>query len=176
MSTTPPAPPAADADAPPAVERAAAVKDAAKRAAGKDAAPKRGRPSKDDQLAKALADKIAGTFGTLAAATMTMTAADDGSVELVALPGSVSRDFEIIAAQAQPLAEGLVKIAGRNPRFRKLLDQLVNGAELTGFGTTLAIGIVLPILANHSLLPPTVGALFGQPLPATSAAAAPPAP
>lgn len=157
-------------DRPPAPAKKAPAKKAtaAKKATG-DRPPagrtKKGRPSASDKLAEQLAGTLAVVFGTAAAASMGIN--EDGEPE--ALPGSFSRDLSIIAGQAEPLARALVKVSERNEPLRRVLTQLTTASDYSSLASVLALGIVLPILANHGLLPDTLGPLFGASTPAPDA-------
>jgi hypothetical protein len=147
------APADAPADVPPAKSR--------RRAAG-DKAPgagKTGRPSKDDVLQKQIADFVAVAFGMGSA----VTAGTDG----VGAPGSVSADFAIVANQAQPLAAALVKVSKTNPAVRKALEMAVSTGAYSELATVVLAGIALPIMANHQLLPPAIGGIYGAAASAT---------
>lgn len=152
-------PPAPAKDAPAAADVAPAKP--RRRAAG-DKAPgagKTGRPSKDDVLQKQIADFVAVAFGMGAA----VTAGTDG----VGTPGSVSADFVIVAGQAQPLAAALVKVSKNNAPLRKALEMAVSTGAYSELATVVLAGIALPIMANHQLLPPSIGGIYGAAASAT---------
>lgn len=160
-----------------------AKKAAAKKAATTDKPPaKRGRPSNSDKLAKDLAHKLAAICGAAAAVTMTQDRDDQGrllwltldgelttdeaagAIPVMGMPrGSVARDFDIIAGQAEPLAAALVKVSERNDALRSVLDKLVTTGDYSSLASVVGLGIALPIMANHGLLPEQLAGLFGQP-------------
>lgn len=145
------APADAPADVPPAKSR--------RRTAGDKQPAKTGRPSKDDVLQKQIADFVAVAFG-MGSAVM---AGADG----VGAPGSVSADFAIVANQAQPLAAALVKVSKTNPAVRKALEMAVSTGAYSELATVVLAGIALPIMANHQLLPPAIGGIYGAAASAT---------
>ncbi len=69
-------------------------------------------------------------------------------------------DGQIIAAGAPRLAGELDALAGRNPAVHKWLSAMTEGGANLGLVLALSM-IVVPILANHGLLPPEVAAMMG---------------
>lgn len=65
----------------------------------------------------------------------------------------VSRDFVIVGHQAEPLAQALVKCAETNPAVRRVLESLVQTSAYGELITVVVGGILLPVLANHGVLP-----------------------
>ena len=98
-----------------------------------------GRPSNSQRLESQLVQ----LFSTVAVAGQLATLSNE----------TVSRDFAIVGAQAEPLAAALVKLAETNPAVRRVLDSLVQTSAYGELITVVVGGIVLPILANHGILP-----------------------
>ena len=93
---------------------------------------KSGRPSKDDQLTRDLAQLL------------TMVGAGVSLVE--------SYDGMVILDRATPTATALVEASKTSPAVRKALEQLVTASAWSAVGMAI-VGMVAPILAHHGVLP-----------------------
>ena len=58
-------------------------------------------------------------------------------------------DGQVIAANADALAEALTDLAARNPAIKARLESLVTGSDYTALGIVL-VSIILPIALHHS--------------------------
>lgn len=118
---------------------------------GKDSAPKQetrptgaGRPSNIQKLEKALSTQFAGI----------------GSIITIFQPF----DGMVIVHNSDANAAALVKIAERNPKVRKALENFVSS---TAYGELAFVlfGTIAPILANHEILPPQVALVTSGSIP-----------
>lgn len=73
-------------------------------------------------------------------------------------------DGEIIAARAEELAVELVALAEKNPSLYRALTSMVAASSWAKIGS-LALGIAVPVAANHGLLPVEIVSLVGAPPP-----------
>lgn len=158
MDGIPPAPPAEDTA--PAKRGPGRPRGSRTRKPAADKAPdttkaKAGRKSADDILTKQLVEMIALGFGVGSAVA--------GGDE----PGTIGKDLAIVAGQAEPLAAALVKVSKTNSTVRKTLEMAVTTGAYSELLTIVLAGIAMPIMANHGLLPPALGALYGQAPPLT---------
>lgn len=97
-----------------------------------------GRPSNLSKLEKSLAAQLAGV-GTLVAVFQPF-------------------DGMVIVYNSDETASALCKIADRNPRVRKALEQFVASSSYGELAFAM-FAMVGPILANHDILPPQVATL-----------------
>lgn len=81
-------------------------------------------------------------------------------------------DGQVIAQNAEPLADGWAKVAERHPRVRGALGAFENGG-VYGAAIIATVTVAMPILAHHRMLPPRAldaMAMAGVPVPAASPA------
>lgn len=74
-------------------------------------------------------------------------------------------DGQVILANADELAEAWAKVAERHPRIKLALDGFERGG-IYGAAAIATASVLLPILAHHRLLPPSMaqlGAIVGGP-------------
>ena len=90
-------------------------------------------------------DGLNALFGTVA--TVTMFANE--------------KDAQIIARQSPAVVDACVNLARQDEKFRAMLLAMLTGGAYTQL-TIAIIGLILPILANHKLLPEMVAGLFGE--------------
>lgn len=121
-----------------ATKKAATKKAATKKAPAAPRGP--GRPSKRDQQTQQLTE----LFITLAGA---------GQVATMANPRAQA-DFAIVANASPSVAAALVKLGEQQPAVAKLIETMTTTGAYGELLTVLVGGIVLPILANHGVLPP----------------------
>lgn len=89
-----------------------------------------------------LTEDIEGLIGSLTMPLVIMGARDP----------KFFKDAEIIMRQTPTLAAQLNDLAQNNPAVQRVLFILINGSSGIGIGLTLT-QIVIPILANHEILP-----------------------
>lgn len=83
-------------------------------------------------------------------------------------------DGERIMENSQALAESLGKLADENPRVRKVLEKMLMAGAWSEVGMAVA-PMLLPILANHRVLPPFMATVVGAPEPPEKPKVNPPA-
>lgn len=108
----------------------------------------RGRPSLKSRLTE-LVQALAGA--------LTVGATMAGSDRLM-------YDAEVVAAQAARIAEQLDKLAQNNPAVKRALESLLSFSDSADLVTTCSV-VLIPILANHGLLPIGAAVLVGAPEP-----------
>lgn len=75
-------------------------------------------------------------------------------------------DGQRVLENAENLADALHKAAKENPALRRALNAALQ-ASTWGAVASATAPIIVPILANHRVLPPETATLFGAPMPAT---------
>jgi hypothetical protein len=78
-------------------------------------------------------------------------------------------DGQRILENAESLADALHKAAKENPALRKALNAALQASTWGAVASAFA-PIIVPILANHEMLPPETATLFGAPMPASNGA------
>jgi len=78
-------------------------------------------------------------------------------------------DGQRILENAENLADALHKAAKENPALRRALNAALQASTWGAVASAFA-PIIVPILANHRVLPPETATLFGAPMPATNGA------
>ena len=73
-------------------------------------------------------------------------------------------DAHIILTHAPQLAEQLNDLAQRNPVVHRVLFAMMNGADGLALTVTLS-QVLVPILANHEIIPKPTAKMFGAPDP-----------
>lgn len=119
----------------PAQKAALEKAQAARRGSGKKA----GGGMTSAQLRKALAEAVRSAAGAL-------------TVAGVMVDPRLIYDGQIIAGKADELAAELVELADKNPAVHAALVTLVKGSQWARLGG-LVVSIVVPIAANHGLIP-----------------------
>lgn len=82
-------------------------------------------------------------------------------------------DGQRILAGAEDLAAALDKVAKEQPAVQRALEAVVTGSTW-GSVALAAAPIIIPICANHGLIPPATAELVGAPPPPTTGAPASP--
>ena len=153
----PPTPPPPD-EPPPAPAGAKKAKGAAKKAPGStDELPgaKGGRPPRG-RGRPSLKSRLSELVATIAGA-LTMGATMGGS-ERIAYDGAV------LAENADRIAEQLDRLAQNNPAVKRALESLLSFSDSADLVTTIGV-VLIPIMANHGLLPTGAAVLVGAPEP-----------
>lgn len=125
-----PPPPAPDAE--PRAPRSTTAKRPAKRAQPAGAARGPGRPTKEEELEKAI----------------------HGAVATIGIGVGIVSKFDglVLMEHSADLADALAALAMSNPKIRKAIEAAVSGAQWSS--VLAAVGaIVLPIAAAHGLAP-----------------------
>lgn len=73
-------------------------------------------------------------------------------------------DARIVLENAEELAKALNDLAQRNPSVYRVLFYVTNAGDATELGT-VAIGIAIPIMVNHGILPKQAIGITGAPMP-----------
>lgn len=76
----------------------------------------------------------------------------------------VAFDGAVVLDRAEPLAEALDALAKENPRVRKTLEMVLASSAWSGVAVASA-GIVIPILANHGIIPRSAAMAVGVEIP-----------
>lgn len=69
-------------------------------------------------------------------------------------------DANVIIKAAPDIAEQLNELAQRNPAVHRVLFAMMNGTDAMALGMTLS-QVVIPILANHEIIPKQTASMFG---------------
>lgn len=108
----------------------------------------RGRPSLKSRLTE-LVQTLAGA--------LTVGATMGGSDRL-------AYDAEVLANNAERLADQLDRLAQNNPAVKRALESLLSFSDSADLITTVSV-VLIPICANHGLLPAGAAVLVGAPEP-----------